>query len=419
MTPVRTSPFGLTPLPPGVLMVAIGGYGSYYLEKVLELEAAGRARLVGVVDPQARQSRVWSTIASRTIPVVDTVEQFYDTGHLADLAVIVSPIQFHVPQSVAALKHGSNVLCDKPLGATIQEARELIDARDASGRWVMIGYQWSYSIAIQTLKRDLLAGRYGRVRRMVTLCCWPRDHAYYQRNYWAGHLRDPRNGRWVLDSPSNNGMAHFLHNLLYLAGSTLETSATIRSVTGECYRAYDIESADTTCLRAVLDAGAEVVQLASHATEETIQPRFRIEFDSGAVITAGERFPNIVAVDRLGERMGYGIPDESPQFQKLFDAVDAVTNPTLPVCGPEAASAQTLAIDGLHESCPRAVPFGASLVREDGRTRARTVPGLGEVLLHCYERAFLPSELGASWARAGQRIDLENYRYFPINEPRP
>ncbi len=129
--------------PVRVLISAIGGYGHYYLQTLLEQVPADRAVLAGVVDPQARQARAWPWVESRGAPVFDDMESFYSAGHEADLAVIVSPIQFHVPQSCTALEHGSHVLCDKPLGATIQDAARLVAARDRAGRFVMIGYQWS------------------------------------------------------------------------------------------------------------------------------------------------------------------------------------------------------------------------------------------------------------------------------------
>ena len=119
--------------PVSVLMVAIGGYGFHYLKTLLEELPPARCRLAGVVDPRAEQSMLWPVVSHLGVPVHASVEAFYGEGHRADLAVISSPIHWHVPQSLVALAHGSTVLCDKPLGATIQEAQELIQARDRSG----------------------------------------------------------------------------------------------------------------------------------------------------------------------------------------------------------------------------------------------------------------------------------------------
>jgi len=264
-------------------MVAIGGYGYYYLRALLDEVPAASAALAGVVDPEAWASAAWPAVNALGVPVVDTVEAFFDAGHSADLTVVVSPIHFHVPQTAAALERGSHVLCDKPLGAASADAEALAALRDRARRSVMIGYQWSFSAAIQAVKRDLLDGRYGRPRRLATLCAWPRDLAYYTRNAWAGRLRDGVTGAPVLDSPANNAMAHFLHNAFFLLGPATHLSAMPARVTAEMARVFPIESADTAACRVVTRDGCEVLFLASHATEAPIQPRFRLECDRGTI----------------------------------------------------------------------------------------------------------------------------------------
>ena len=92
----------------------------------------------------------------------------------------------------------------------------------------------------------------------------------------------------MLDSPANNAMAHFLHNALFLLGPAMDRSARPAEVQGELYRALPIESADTVACRVRTEAGADVLFLASHATELAIDPRFRLECDD-AVITYGEQ----------------------------------------------------------------------------------------------------------------------------------
>ena len=397
--------------PVRVLMVAIGGYGYHYLRTLLDDVPAERAILAGVVDPLARDSQAWSTVEALGVPVCETVGRFYDAGHQADLTVVVSPIHMHVPQSIAALDRGSAVLCDKPIAATIQEVRALEAARDRAARFVLVGYQWSFSAAIQSLKRDLLAGVLGRPRRLVTLCCWPRGLAYYRRNTWAGRLRDADTGAWVLDSPANNAMAHFLHNAFFVLGPQMHLSAMPSKVCAELYRANPIESADTAASRIILDNGCEVLFLASHATDQTIAPRFRLECDD-AVVTFGEDDRIVVARLRDGTLRQYGDPDATPQFTKLHVAISQVRIPGEPVCGIEAASAQTLCVNAMHDSVPDIVPFPRDLVmtRDDEQV---CVPGLDDALLNCYERWSLPYETGVAWARAGRSITVAGYTGFP------
>jgi predicted dehydrogenase len=413
--------------PVTILMVAIGGYGAHYLDALLALASPQqpRCRLAGVVDPMAMQSPAWPVVGALDVPVRSSIEEFYADGHRADLAVIASPIHWHVPQSIVALSNGSAVLCDKPLGATIQEAEDLIRARRRSGRWVMVGYQWSFSSAILALKCDILAGLFGRPIACAALCCWPRDLAYYGRNDWAGRLRDETTGRWILDGPANNAMAHYLHNLFFLLGPKTHLSARPGSVRAEMYRAYPIESCDTAICRVMTEGGVELLFYASHATEHTLAPRFRLEFED-AVITCGEEEgSDVVAVDRKGQRKRYGTPDDTPQFHKLGVAIDCASSDlerasestaSRTVCGPEAAMSQTLCVNGMHDSVPDAACFPSSLVRREGAPERLFVPGLDELLVHCYEKRILPSEVDdgrAPWAVAGRTVTLAGYHHFP------
>lgn len=73
---------------------------------------------------------------------------------------------------------------------------------------------------------------------------------------------------------------------------------------------------------------------------------------------------------------------------------------------------QTLCACGTFESSPiRELP--AALRRVDPQNQAIAVQGMGEALQRaCQERALF-SELGISWAQAGEEISLEGYSYFP------
>lgn len=388
--------------PVRVLMAAIGGYGQHYLTALLDDVPPGRAELAGVVDPLARQSPAWPKVGGAGVPVADDIDGFFAAGHQADLTVVASPIHCHVPQSVAALAAGSHVLCEKPVGATVPDVDRLVEARDRAGRFVMIGYQWSFSEAIQRLKRDLLEGRYGRPLRLATLCAWPRHAAYYGRNTWAGRLRERDTGAWVLDSPANNAMAHFLHNALFLLGPGPGRSAVPVSLTAELARAYPIESADTVASRIITDGGCEVLFLASHATEHSVAPCFQLECERG-VVTFGETAPRIVGTASDGLETDYGDPDATPQFRKLFLALDRVRQPGAEICGVEAAAAQAVCVAAMHESAGGIASFPGALRR--GRPDDRVyVIGLEDALRRCYRSGVLPSEIGCPWAAAGRMV---------------
>ena len=406
---------GPKPPPVSVVMVGISGMGLHYLMTLLEEFSPGEIELRAAVDPFPEKSERYAELKEKGIPVFDSLSEFYGSGQTAELAVISSPTQHHVFQSCEALRSGSHVLCEKPIGATIQDADRLIQVKNESNHWVMIGYQWSYSKAIQCLKRDILKGMFGRPVQLKSLCFWPRTEDYYAKSSWLGRKKDEE-GCWVLDSPANNAMAHFLHNLFYVLGDHADTSARPTAVTAELYRAYPIQNFDTVACRAFTKEGTELLFYASHVTRPDQGPIFSFEFEL-ASITYGEVSEEIIAIDRKRKEKHYGSPEAAHHFLKLFDAVACVREPKPVVCGPEAARSQTLCVNGIQESFPEIVEFPESMVHKEESEGRWWVDGLAEGFYDCYMKGILPSEGNIPWARAGIPVDVRDYRYFPGGIP--
>lgn len=397
--------------PVSIVLVGIGGMGSVYLNALLKSRESGAFRIEGAVDPYPEKCPHLGELRTFNIPVFERLEEFY-SEHRADLAIISSPIHFHCPQTCLALFHGSDVLCEKPVAATVQDARLMIKARDKEGGRVAIGYQWSFSTAIQDLKKDIRKGLFGRPRRLRCLYLWPRHEAYYRRNNWAGKQKDTE-GRWILDSPAGNAMAHDLHNMFYILGEKTDSSALPVRVEAELYRAYEIENFDTAALRCFTDKGVEILFYASHATELDRGPVFSYEFEGGTVSMNG-RDSEIRALFSNGEEKRYGNPDSEP-LQKMWEAIESAVTKSSPVCGIEAAMSQTLCLDGAQDSVPEIVSFPRAMKSEQGEPGERKicVQGLAEAWTESYERSLLPSEMGVPWSKRGKAIDLTTYRGYP------
>ncbi|MCX7014178.1 MAG: Gfo/Idh/MocA family oxidoreductase [Candidatus Sumerlaeota bacterium] len=399
--------------PVSIALAGVGGYGEKYLGWLWDKGDSSKARLVAGIDPNPVRCKRLHEFKERGVPIHASYEEFLANGS-AELVVIAAPIHYHCALTCAALERGSHALCEKPLGATIQEARRMMEARDRAGKSVAIGYQWSYSEAIQALKHDIMSGLFGAPKRLKTLALWPRDEAYYTRNRWAGAKRDSR-GAWILDSPINNATAHYLHNCLYVLGDGVDTSARPARVVAELYRANAIENFDTGAARIWTDQGVEILYIATHATKEKLGPVLEYEFEEATIVKEGEKGEEILARFHDGRVKSYGGANAN-DARKLWAAVEAARGAgDAIVCGPEAAGAQTLCVNGMQESVPAIVEFPRSLVRVEGEPGKRRtwVEGLGKCLTQCYDEWKLPSETGAKWGRLGKEIDLTNYRNYP------
>lgn len=397
-------------------LVGAGGFGHFYLQALAEASDAHQVSLVGVVDPTIGDTPLANELASADIPIYANMDALF-ASEKVDLTAIAAPIHYHKYYTMTALNHGSHVLCEKPLCATIQDAYELAAAQDNADRFVAVGFQWSFSAAIQALKRDMIAGIFGKPIRAKSIVLWPRPAAYYARNNWAGVMRSD-DGRWVLDSPVSNATAHYLHNLFFLLGDTLQTSAEPADIQAELYRVNPIQNCDTAALRCMTRSGVEILYYTSHAIPETEGPTFTLEFEEATVTYTtsggGQSVAGpIVARSHSGTEKVYGDPF-ADQAEKIWQCADAVRNGTTPACDINAAIPHVCAVNGMHESMATIQSFPQELVRK--RDDLTWVEGLQDALNRCYAQNVLPAETGDyAWAKAGRSVDLTDYDLFPQN----
>lgn len=400
-----------------IVLVAIGGYGNNYVKAILEEGDKYAVDIVGAVDPHPETCMYLEELKKREIPIYPSLEDFYKTEK-ADLAVISSPIHFHCRQTITALENGSNVLCEKPASATIQEIREMISVRDKTNLKVAIGFQWAYDPAYIALKEDVTKGLLGKPKRLKTLVLWPRNMAYYKRSNWAGRKRDEK-GNWILDSVANNATAHFLHNMLHLLGKSIDSSTMPVEVTAELYRANPIENFDTSAIRVLTEDNAEILFYATHAVKNLFGPIFTYEFESATVVYNDPNIPEsankIIAIFKNGTVKEYGSPNHG-SVRKLWETVFSIRGKDIIYCPLESAMSHTLTINGAQESTPNIVEFPKEIIKKEGEPVLNWVEGLEEALKYCYREEVLPSEIGINWAKPGKKVSLIGYTRFPSKE---
>ena len=138
------------------------------------------------------------------------------------------------------------------------------------------------------------------------------------------------------------------------------------------------------------------------------------EFEQ-AVVELGNADNRLIAHFNDGSLKNYGIPDEN-DANKIWQAVDSVRTGAPMACGVDAASAQTLCINGAQESVNEITQFPKSLINQTWNEvdMLTWVNGLQEIMEACYENGILPSEdPTVEWARKGRIIDVRDYHSYP------
>ena len=365
-------------------IIGIGGYASISLDNIFAAMDDGRDdfEIVAFVDPYPESSKHYERLKNMNVPHFNDITEMYDANICPDLCLISTPIQFHKQQILACLENGTSVLCEKPMTGNAEDIDILAKAEKESGKFVAIGYQWSYSDAIQALKKDIMDGVYGKPVKMKTLVMWPRDKAYFRRSTgWAGKIY-ASNGEKILDSVANNATAHYIHNILYVLGDGIDASMKATDVEAVLIRANDIETFDTCIAKFKLECGADGIYIVSHSTKNTVNPQFEYTFEKG-IVTFNEEQGVIIGKTNDGKEINYGDPFKSPT-KKFFDCIDCIKNGKAEVlCGIKGASAQVDFIAKLHANNEIYNASRHSLKEtEDGRLY---IDHLDDVLLRHYE----------------------------------
>ena len=282
------------------------------------------------------------------------------------------------------MEHGSHVLIEKPIAATLDDAQRMLDASKATGKILAVGFQWCYDPVMHAFQKDARVGLFGKPVSMRALVLWPRDMAYYRRGTgWAGKKYD-KNGAPIFDSVASNATAHYLENMLWVSGCELT------DVEVQTFRANPIETFDTIVLRGRIGTG-RLTFVASHAIgrKEAQNPMFEYVFEKGRIAFGGLGKDgaeltfhfNDGTEKRYGDtNLGTGID----RMHKLWDVVDAIRDGGEIACTAEDAMLHTRAMAQIFEKCPEAYAFPVDEVYDDNGQN--WVPGLRERLIREYLR---------------------------------
>lgn len=122
-----------------------------------------------------------------------------EAGNL-DAVYISTPHVFHQLYAKAALKAGLHVLLEKPMALSADEARDIVAARDASGKTIVVAYQSSLSPLIASYRARIQSGEFGKL-----LCVTGEVWEHWEERYQGSWKQVPElsGGGYICDSGSH------------------------------------------------------------------------------------------------------------------------------------------------------------------------------------------------------------------------
>lgn len=146
-------------------MVGVGVFGRNHARVYKELEQQGEpVRLVGVVDPQIdRADAVAREFGCRAF---GSVNQMLTTHSEVKAASIAAPTVSHLEVARSLMAEGVDVLIEKPLAVTLEEADELVELAAKHKRIVQVGHLERFNPAVRATVPLLNRPMFFEVHRM-------------------------------------------------------------------------------------------------------------------------------------------------------------------------------------------------------------------------------------------------------------
>lgn len=141
-----------------------------------------------------------------------------------DAVSVCTPNYAHADPTIAALRAGVHVLCEKPIAINSTDALRMVEAATETGKMLTIGHHMRFLPYAQFLKKMIVNGELGQI--------------YYGRSHALRRRLVPGWGQFHIKSKSGGGPlidigVHALDLIVWLMGSP-----TAVSVSGSVYRKF-------------------------------------------------------------------------------------------------------------------------------------------------------------------------------------
>jgi UDP-N-acetyl-2-amino-2-deoxyglucuronate dehydrogenase len=104
----------------------------------------------------------------------------------ADALIVCSPNGLHAKQSIAGLKAGLHVLCEKPMAIRTSDCKKMVAAAKQAEKHLLIVKQNRMNPPVAALKKKIDENGLGKIYSIQINGFWNRGANYYRQSSWRG-----------------------------------------------------------------------------------------------------------------------------------------------------------------------------------------------------------------------------------------
>ena len=239
--------------------------------------------------------------------VVATIEEL--VAQQLDLVVVASANVVHAEHAIAAIKAGIPVVVDKPMGRSLGETQEIVNAGETLGVAVSTFFNRRWDSDALTIKKVLASGVLGQVHRMDSR--FERFRPELNATSWRENMSAADGGGQLLDL-----QPHLISTALDWFGSAELVTASVRSLRG---------GADDDSVLVLRHDNGVASYLSASAVVGAPGPRIRILGTKGAlVINDLDPQEALLRAGKFPENGTWTYPTTSQAFLHRGDVVEEI-----------------------------------------------------------------------------------------------
>ncbi|MBD5393062.1 MAG: Gfo/Idh/MocA family oxidoreductase [Lachnospiraceae bacterium] len=292
----------------------------------------------------------------------DTVKEYTDYEEMIqnehpELVAIATESGKHAEIALKCLDHGCNLIIEKPIALSIEDADKIIEKADSLNLKVCTSHQNRFNKSIQKIRDALVKNRFGKMFYGTAHIRWCRDREYYDRANWRG--------TWEQDGGAlMNQCIHNIDLLRWMMGDEIEE---VVAMTDRLHHDY-IEAEDFGIALIKFKNGAYgIVEGTTNIYPQNLEETLYLFGEKGTV-KAGGQSVNVIEEWRFADML-----DDSEEVKKKFhenppniygyghtplytDMIDAIINNRKPYVDAEAGKRALELVLAIYQSAYMGIP---------------------------------------------------------------
>ena len=195
-----------------VMIIGCGRVAAKHIKAIKKLSSDVELKaLVDVSDKAPLKLLEVSKIPASEVKIFTDFKEAIDEIK-PDIVAVTVPSGLHFQIADHALRHGCNLLLEKPMTMSSEESRKIYELSKECGKKIAMGHIYRYFPLVSILRNDIASGEFGKVLHGTIYVRWGHGEDYYSSAAWRG--------TWKSDGGAMmNQTIHAIDLLVWLMGS--------------------------------------------------------------------------------------------------------------------------------------------------------------------------------------------------------